>query len=155
MTEKELKDQLVHCLRITIPMAVVLRLEDKNTAGIPDVIVTYYGHTVWVEVKYANPYVRGRGLQKLTCRRLATQGICWYLIYEEIKGYRRTLFVEPKHVVENSVNETPDECVAPGFDHEFAVRFIRRLCGDHDKQERIHRDPYHPSGEEGSERRNG
>ena len=149
MTEKELKDQVVRYLRATIPMAVVLRLEDKNTAGIPDIIITYHGHTVWVEVKYANPYVRGRGLQKLTCRRLATQGICWYLIYEERNGYRRTMFVEPKHVVEGSVNEAPDECVSPGFNHEFAVKFIRRQCGDHNEQEHIYRDTHYPKSEEG------
>ena len=131
MTEKELKDGFVRVFRTLVPAAVVLRHEDKNTAGIPDISITYRGRTVWIEVKYADPFFDGRGLQKLTCLRLAVQGICWYLVYENRKGYRRTFFLQPKDVVEDTITEIPDECMAPGFDHEFAVNFVRRICGDH------------------------
>lgn len=129
MTEKDLKDALVHTMRTTVPWAVVFRHEDTNTAGIPDIAFTYKGKTIWLEVKYANPYIRSRGLQDLTCLRLASQGFCWHIIYQENKGERRTIIAQPKHVVEAQI--FPDECMAPGFDHEFVVHFIRRICGDY------------------------
>lgn len=132
MTEKELKDRLVYWFRIRLPKAVVLRHEDKNTAGVPDLSVTYKGHTVWLEVKYANPGIEGRGLQKFTCLRLSNQGDCWYVIYEKAHGYRRTLIVDPEYVAKDKIENTPDECMTPGFDHEFVIQFIRRICGDHD-----------------------
>jgi hypothetical protein len=155
MTEKDLKDQLVKHLRLRIPRAVVLRHEDKNTAGIPDITVTYMGHTVWLEVKFANPYIVSRGLQNFTCRRLAAQGVCWYIIYKEHKEYRNTILARPEDVVENSIVKTPDECVAAGFDHEFVVKFIRRLCGDHNEQKHLSRNTRHASVEEGAPRGSG
>lgn len=148
MTEAALKGQLVGALRLHLRGAVVLRHEDKNTAGIPDISVTYRGRTVWLEVKYANPRVSGRGLQKVTCLRLAEQGVCWFLVYEERKGYRRTYFATPKEIVKfEEVIEIPDERTAPGFDHEFAVQFIRRLCGDHDEQKHLLGDTRHDRGQ--------
>lgn len=148
MTEKDLKDALVGTIRNKIPAAVVLRHEDKNTAGIPDISVTYFGKTVWLEVKYAHPYVIGGGLQKLTCRRLAVQGICRYVIYEENKLNKRTVILHPQDIVVK-LAEVPDECMSPGFNHEFVVQFIRRLCGDHDEQKYIPRDTRNSSREEG------
>lgn len=131
MTEAELKDRLVEYLRNTIPRAIVFRHEDKNTAGIPDITITLRGRTLWLEVKFANPDIRGRGLQKLTCLRLSREGYCWFLIYEQKNGVKRTYFILPEDVVSETPKEIPDECMSPGFDHEFAAHFIRRVCGDY------------------------
>lgn len=130
MNEKELKDALVKQIRASLPAALVFRHEDQNTAGIPDISVTYKGLTQWLEVKYANPTVHSRGLQLVTCTRLHEVGICHLVIYEEKKGVKQTIIAEPKVRVEQIV--APDECMTPGFDHNFVVMFIRRVCGDNE-----------------------
>jgi hypothetical protein len=131
MTEAELKDGLVKTLKKQLGNAVVLRHEDKNTAGIPDISVTYLGRTIWMEVKYAFPYTEGRGLQLLTCLRLAEHGICWFVVYKEVRGERQTLLVKPSDIIAKRLEETPDECMAAGFDHEFVADFIRSICRDY------------------------
>lgn len=135
MTEAELKDELVKVLRYELMGAIVFRHEDKYTAGIPDISVTYRNYTLWIEVKYANPIILRRGLQTLTCVRLANQGHARVVIYEmDDTGEKRTIITHPRNVMRGTVGEgSPDECMITGFNHQFVVKFIRRTCGDNDE----------------------
>ncbi len=114
-------------LRVAIlakrPKAVVLRHEDQFTSGVPDMSVTCEFMTRWFEVKtaYDRP-PRGRGLQKVTCVQLANQGCCWYIIYAEKHGERKTQIVAPKVILANEwsfENGATYEC--SGHNHQFVV----------------------------------
>ena len=134
MTESELKDDLVRYLRYELKGAIIFRHEDKYTAGIPDMSITYRCVTIWMEIKYANPTIHQRGLQTLTCVRLANQSLAWIVIYEEKGGAKKTIITHPRNVMQGTVAEnTPDECMVPGFDHKLVAEFIRRICGDYDE----------------------
>jgi hypothetical protein len=124
MNEADLKDTLVRVLRGGMPHALVFRHEDKTTAGIPDISLTLHG-TVWIEVKYGRPNYEGTGLQNLTCQRLARMGKCWYVIYQESGGVKRTLIASPQEVADK--RPIPDERMATGFDHNFVLEFIRSI----------------------------
>lgn len=126
MTEADLKDQLVAHLRAEFRGAVILRHEDKGTAGIPDLSFTWLGKTTWIEAKFANPYVRGKGLQDLICMRLAAAGNCWYVVWEVKQGVKRTLIVHPKDIQAGQLENTPDERMNVGFDHRLVASFLRR-----------------------------
>lgn len=99
MNEGTLKNQLVKRLEDDMPGAVVLRHEELFRSGIPDMSVTWNGKTTWWEAKLADPNPRGKGIQKLTASRLAEQGRCYYIIWVASPGPKRTLIVEPKHVL--------------------------------------------------------
>jgi len=60
VNEATCKAGLAKTLRTLRPDAVVYRHEDQFTAGIPDLSVTAYGCTVWVEVKYNRPGRKGK-----------------------------------------------------------------------------------------------
>lgn len=129
MTEAMLKSALMRYLRKKHPSAVILRHEDRITAGIPDVSVTWDGSTSWWEVKYAKSRIRTRGIQELTCLRLARQGLCYYLIYEERDAFhKRTRIVTPVELQQGLDGELHD-----GFDHAFVAQFISRLHHDRRK----------------------
>jgi hypothetical protein len=131
MTEAGLKDRLARVLRDELKGAVVLRHEDKNTAGIPDLSVTWRLLDTWLEVKYANPNLyHAKDLQNLTALRLAMTGRCMYVIYQEKREVKRTLIVHPSLVHNRTIDQTPDEFVSLGFDHGLVVQYIRRTHGD-------------------------
>ncbi len=117
-SESTLKSALVKLARAAMPQAVILRHEDQYTAGIPDISCTHKGLTIWWEVKYARPAVRDRGIQHLTCRRLGTFGRCYYLVYQEKRGKKKTFIVHP-----NNLDEFEDstQCIN-GFNHKWVVQ---------------------------------
>jgi len=79
VNEATLKSALVHLGRQTLPGHVLLRHEDKMTAGIPDISVTGHGRTLWIEVKFG--VITGRGIQAMTMERLAQYGMAVYVVY--------------------------------------------------------------------------
>ncbi len=103
----------------------MIRHEDYASIGIPDISWTWRGFTTWIEVKYARPHIQSRGVQKITCCKLEAQGRCLYVVYEEIKGVKRTLILTPINVFNNRLSGTgPSECVFTGFSHESVVKAI-------------------------------
>ena len=51
MNESQFKAAVCKSIRKQLPGAVVFRHEDRLTAGIPDISVTWHGRTVWLEAK--------------------------------------------------------------------------------------------------------
>jgi len=121
--ETQLKSALTRLLRKSLKNAVIFRHEDQYTAGIPDISVTWNGHTTWLEVKLANPRIKGRGIQKHTAMELAKSGKCWYVIYVTYKDLHSTIIAEPKLVYQDEWMFS-DKFVAD-YDHKFVVDFIR------------------------------
>lgn len=72
MIESDVKGKLRDVLKGTIPGAIVIRHEDKTTAGIPDVSVSRERRTIWIEVKHSKPgqTYSPTERQKLMLRRL-------------------------------------------------------------------------------------
>jgi hypothetical protein len=135
VNEATVRANLTRQLRFELRGAVVFRHEDFRSGGIPDTSVTWKGLTIWLEIKYANPRIISRGNQKETAKRLAKTSHCWFVVYEEIKGERRTVIVHPDEI--GDLSKVPDERVKPGsFDHEFVVNFVRKIH-DNDRTLRI------------------
>jgi hypothetical protein len=76
MNEATMKRALVERIRERMPGAVVWRLEDKFTAGRPDIAIVWRGRFAGVEVKLDRAKRKGERteLQKLTLRRLESAG---------------------------------------------------------------------------------
>lgn len=78
MTEAQLTYRLTRMLRLRLPQATVFKHADGFTAGMPDVSISWEGHTVWVEVKLLNNKKLFEPLQLETLRRLRG----WYLVWD-------------------------------------------------------------------------
>jgi hypothetical protein len=128
MNESALKSTLVKLLRTELRTAVVLRIEDRFTSGIPDIVVVGNGVTSFWEVKYAHPNFASRGVQELTLLRLARAGIARYLVYSEIKGVKNTHILNPSDIT--NWQQVPTS--APGFNHQFVLHAVRELHAYHE-----------------------
>ena len=128
MNEATLKGQLVKTCERHMAGAVVLRHEEIFTAGYPDMTVTWRGKTVWLEAKYVVPRFRSRGLQEDTCKRLASQGVCYYVLYEDRGKGKRTKIVHPS-CIQKYKDDTEDAQYfeTEGFDHNFVANFVRQI----------------------------
>ena len=51
MTESQFSAKLLRALRQRMPNAVVWKLNDRFTSGIPDAVVVYEGMATWLEMK--------------------------------------------------------------------------------------------------------
>ena len=132
MTEGNLKAALMVAIREQLPNYTAFRIEDQTTSGIPDIAVTGFKRTSWIEAKYANPRIHSLGRQDLTMVRLAQTGHAFHVVYlQESNGSQRTLIVEPRYVI-HWRGDPNDEwrfsrVWAVGFDHNFVVDAIRRV----------------------------
>jgi len=127
VTEATLKSKLVKTLKETLPGAVVFRHEDKITAGIPDISVTWAGYTTWLEVKHANPRVRSREIQFIIVKDLAAAGSCFYVVYaRDARGRYETQLVHPLSEATLRV---------PGINHLFIAEWLR----DHNRPQHYDR----------------
>lgn len=120
VNEASLKGDLVRELRASLPGAVVLRHEDKITSGIPDISVTLGRVTTWLEVKLAAPSFSSKGIQALTCRRLARQGSCLYVIYGPGE---QTTVCHPEHL--ERWERLPSRVAV--VSHAFVTRVLRAV----------------------------
>jgi hypothetical protein len=126
VNEATLKRDLVAAIRAAMPGAVIFRHEDRFTAGVPDLSVTWRGTTSWVEVKYSRRGRRSRptALQARALRRLAAAGAPAYLLeYREEGGGRITTL----DVVDDlGVTSSPVEARTMGaqFDHGCVARAL-------------------------------
>lgn len=101
---------------------------DDSRGGIPDISVTFWKTTSWIEAKFANPRIKGTGLQLLTAKRLELAGDCSYLVWHEHKdGSLRTCLVRPQDVDEKGGFTCPEERYTSGISHVFAVNFFIQL----------------------------
>lgn len=123
MTEADLKRQLRKALEARMPGSLVLRVEDKFTAGIPDIAVTWQGLTGWVEVKYDRPRSPARITdgQVLTLKRLRGL-LVEYILTRDGEKFTQITWYDP-----DAAGYTEHR----GFDHKAAAdavwRRLRRL----------------------------
>ena len=124
MTEATLTSDLREVLLAGLPGSVFFKHHDGSTSGVPDFTLTWRRITSWGEVKfYDDRDFDCPELQNITCRKLATAGLCYYLIYERRKGVDRTLIVAPKDM--ERWREAKD--VTMGFNHHWVMRRIAYL----------------------------
>jgi len=113
MTETSLVAGLVNVLRTELKGAVIFKHADRFTHGIPDISITSR-HTLWWEVKYADPDFKLPGIQELTIKRLGTAA--FYVIFAErqpLVPARTTFIVSPHCIGEWWAQPTAQ---TPGFD---------------------------------------
>jgi hypothetical protein len=124
VSEADLKSALCSLMREQLRGFVVFRHEDRRTSGVPDISVTGFGRTMWIEVKYANPYLGDIALQRERMKQLSAAGSAYYVIYHQIGSLSRTLIVEPRQLDEWKENSTR---FAVGINHRLVVDFIREM----------------------------
>lgn len=124
MNEATVKAGFVALVRGELPTAVVYRHEDRFSAGVPDISVSWNGRTSWWEVKWAHPGFECGKVQHIMMLRLEKVTIARYLIYANIRGEKTT------HVVLPSESERwRDSVLAPGFDHKTVLTQLKALHG--------------------------
>lgn len=126
-SEDILKPALVAEMRLQMPGGVLFRLEDKLSAGIPDIVNTWRMRTSWVEVKYADPDFDRNGIQELKMLELSGAGIAVYVIYERIGDVWRTILAHPRHVNRGSHLWREMGRSVPGVNHAWAALQIKRM----------------------------
>lgn len=107
-----------------MPDVKVIAHSDGIKSGVPDLSVTWNKFTSWWELKfYDDRPFKSPGIQRLTCRKLALNGICRYIIYERRGDMERTNFVRPLDLdlwtTENEWNK--------GFNHVWVAQKIRAI----------------------------
>lgn len=129
MTEATLKSALVKAIEDVMPGAEVFRLEDRFTAGVPDISNTWRKWTSWLEVKFADPSLhRSRAIQQLTMRRLAKHAYARYVIYEVRGDSKRTFIVHP-----DQLDAWRDSSIVfLGFDHRGVAEEVWRSHVKHE-----------------------
>lgn len=103
MNEASVGSAFMHLCRERMPGAVVMKHQDSGFVGMPDCSITWKGHTIWLEFKLFVPGKTWDGeldikqlamkspVQYATCRRLAENGHCYYLVWVK-KGARLELW---------------------------------------------------------------
>lgn len=67
-----------------MPGGVAFKHFDFTTAGIPDVSWTWRSRTVWLEIKAPGGVVRAA--QDVVMKRLASNGLSYYVLYDGLVG---------------------------------------------------------------------
>ena len=123
--EDGLTTALLRELKTRCPRLEVLRHRDI-TAGIPDLSITGYGKTTWWEIKHSRPSFKSRGIQRLTCRRLAAGGACLYVLYHEGLNGKQTMIAHPMDIITSPMNagDVGPIDMTVGFDHAWVCHRI-------------------------------
>lgn len=123
--EGDFTGKLLATYRKTYLNAIVFKIADRITLGIPDTIITLEGYTAFFEMKVIrdgdlwNLKGLGKGIQHNTCMKLSEQGICWYVVFVDRKDDKRILLVEPRDIyIENPAWEVT------GHDYKEFVKFM-------------------------------
>ena len=129
----------LRCLQTELPDALPLRHEDKFTAGVPDLSISYAGCTSWWELKYADPYIQSPKLQRYMCQQLDRRGfLCRYLIFRRghADKWPRQIRVVPPHDFPHWL--TLGRVISSGaFDYRALVRYIQEIHERHHHQHSI------------------
>lgn len=97
LTEVTVRRELMHALQAGLPSAVALRYEDRYTRGIPDLSISWRGHTSFWEIKYADPHCVTSKVQHYLCEQLDTHGFhCRYIIFQ--RGIARPRKSRPRQI---------------------------------------------------------
>lgn len=121
MNEAYLKTRLREALRQELINAFVVPIEQRFGAGIPDINVTWRRRGAWLEVKFANPYLRVTPLQNRKCCEAAKAGECWYIVYRlDAIGAKSVEIYHPEKILDGD-----KQLLIAGFAHDEVAKFIR------------------------------
>lgn len=85
-TEATLTSRLIAALKTEMPEAIIYKINDRVTVGIPDAVITYHGRTLWIEAKCTvGNRIRHHAnweRQLWETRRLEMHGRCIFVIFE-------------------------------------------------------------------------
>jgi hypothetical protein len=132
--EGRLNRELTIALRTVMPGAVVFKIADRATSGVPDISLNWQQQHVWIETKRASALFQSKGVQELTMRRLAAQGQAWYVIYDA--GLPKHAYICPPsitiddHWVKNKVWRTTFAQRIDNWNHLDVAHFFRDLFSD-------------------------
>jgi hypothetical protein len=120
VTEAKLQRSLIVNFEQHLDQCVVLSHSDQYIKGIPDLSVTWWGMTTWLELKFLNPSLIASGVQHLMMCNLERAGSAYYVLYDS------------RSISTRIVKPYTNECVSEesGYAHRSVVDFIRRLHSD-------------------------
>jgi hypothetical protein len=126
--EAQLKSAAMRELRRQCPSFVV---QQFATNGSPDRSITGNGVTTMWEFKNGQPSFLSPRDQELMCMRLAAQGHCKYVVWQESRTGtgQRTMILHPRQVHERSGWAFVPEAWSVGFDHRWLAGQIRKAHG--------------------------
>lgn len=139
MTEASVTQGLLSHLKQALPGAVIFKLSDRLTKGVPDISVAWNGYTTWLEVKLlrrgesleSRLLDPGDSLQRVRMKQLHQQsgGRAWYVVYDSRDTRRKRVAIYAPHAVDREESLEFDNCTAlvNGFDHQAVVRLIETL----------------------------
>ena len=126
--EAELRSLFTKELKQQLPQFIVL-LHYSNAA--PDRSITGNGITSFYEFKHGTPDFKSPDDQEIMCSRIAAQGYCRYVIWQDRDNTKRTLIVTPAEVKNRKGWTLIPEASCIGFDMEWLVCYIRGIHGLH------------------------
>lgn len=121
--EGELKSAFTAELKRQCPTFIV---QYFASSGSPDRSITGHGRTTHWEFKHGTPDFVSLGDQELTCMRLAVQGHCRYVVWQEnrLGQAKRTMILQPRQVAERKGWTFTPEVFCVGFDHRWLVEQV-------------------------------
>ena len=123
MTEATLTQDLMSRIKVYMRGAEPMKHADKFNGGYPDLSNTWRYVTSWWEIKfYDDRMFKKPVLQQIQCKKLALQGICYYIIYER-RGLQKCTYIVRPHELD-AWDES--ELVTHGLDHTWVAHFIRQ-----------------------------
>ncbi len=124
--EAALKSAFTAELKRQLPTFYVLHY---STAGAPDLEIVGNQVTTRWEGKHAVPAFVSKENQELLCARLATQGHCRYVFWQESREGKKTMIVHPLKVLRREGCKLEPEAWTLGFDMEWLVNYVKREHG--------------------------
>jgi hypothetical protein len=127
--EGDFTGKLLKKYRTKRPNAVVLKIADRITLGVPDFAIIDFGYTSWWEAKVLrdrdawNLRGLGKGIQHTNAMNIAEQGRCFYVVFVDCTNDKSILLVDPRDVNITNPIETVD-------DHDY-VTFVEKMIIHH------------------------
>lgn len=124
MKESKLQGKLIQHLVLGLPKAVIFDHNDRSTAGIPDLSITWGGYTTWLELKHlkGEEHILGdrsnqlSDLQLATLIRLETMSArAWAIAYRSGKHRKTVEVYRPTSLRRYGQNIRPNGNVYPGI----------------------------------------
>lgn len=107
MKEADVVKKIIFEMKKWVPRALVFKINDLRTKGIPDICVNYRKKTTWIEAKFfkenetmATVKKHIDSLQLATCRRLENESHCYYFITYPWCGTTRAAILRPRAVAQ-------------------------------------------------------
>lgn len=127
------KSRLMRAFKLDWPHAVAFRHEDLLAAGYPDITLTAFGLTTWLEAKVSTPThpLESQRVQRVTAMRLDRVGSgCRYIVWELTEQYGpRTLIVKPVELWAHLENRSPlkSETILSGHEPSQLVGVLKEF----------------------------